>query len=44
LDAQDAPQLSALLQECRMAARATSDALNGLFFAHRGDASQSVGA
>jgi uncharacterized alpha-E superfamily protein len=44
LGAQDAPQLSALLQECRMAARATSDALNSLFFAHRGDASQSVGA
>jgi uncharacterized alpha-E superfamily protein len=44
LGAQDAPQLSALLQECRMAARATSDALNSLFFAHRGDSSQSVGA
>ena len=42
--AHDTAQLSAQLHACRMAARATSDALNSLFFAHSGDASQSVGA
>ena len=38
------PELLALLQGCRSTARATSDSLNTLFFAHSGEASQSVGA
>jgi len=38
------PALLALLQDCRDAARATSDSLNTLFFAHSGESSQSVGA
>ena len=38
------PELLALLQDCRNTARATSDSLNTLFFAHSGESSQSVGA
>ena len=38
------PALLALLQDCRDAARTTSDSLNTLFFAHSGESSQSVGA
>ncbi len=38
------PALLALLQDCRNTARATSDSLNTLFFAHSGESSQSVGA
>ena len=38
------PDLLALLQGCRSTARTTSDSLNTLFFAHSGEASQSVGA
>ena len=38
------PALLILLQDCRDAARATSDSLNTLFFAHSGESSQSVGA
>ena len=38
------PDLLALLQDCRTNARTTSDSLNTLFFAHSGEASQSVGA
>ena len=36
--------LLALLQSCRDTARATSDSLNTLFFAHSSEPSQSVGA
>jgi uncharacterized circularly permuted ATP-grasp superfamily protein/uncharacterized alpha-E superfamily protein len=38
------PALMALLQDCRNAARATSDSLNTLFFAHSGESSHIVGA
>ncbi len=38
------PALLTLLQDCRDTARATSDSLNTLFFAHSGESSQSVGA
>jgi len=41
---QTTPALLALLQDCRDAARTTSDSLNTLFFAHSGESSQSVGA
>jgi len=41
---QTTPALLDLLQDCRDAARATSDSLNTLFFAHSGEASQSIGA
>jgi hypothetical protein len=41
---QPLPALPRLLQDCRDAARATSDSLNTLFFAHSGESSQSVGA
>ena len=43
-DSAKSQELLALLQDCRDAARTTSDSLNTLFFAHSGESSQSVGA
>jgi hypothetical protein len=41
---QPLPALPRLLQDCRDAARQTSDSLNTLFFAHSAQTGHSVGA